>query len=205
MNKFNASAIILAGGKSSRMDGIDKSMLQINNITLIEHIINQISPYFKEIIICSNDINKHGFLKGKIVPDLVLNKGPLMGILSGLIWSNNEINFITACDIPEIPIKYIKKMMDKLGNFNMVVPIKNNKYEPLFAIYKKTPVIKYCKKAIKNDNRKISSIYKNTKVNFIKFDKKFKLHNINNLIEYNNYLNHIKIINDDNIENKSIY
>lgn len=58
---INATAIILAGERSSRM-GKDKSMLPIDDKPLIQHIADQLSPFFKEVIIGTNDVDNINFL-----------------------------------------------------------------------------------------------------------------------------------------------
>ena len=50
MNEHNILGAILAGGKSKRM-GEDKLFLNLNNKTLIEHTVNKVKKYLKEIII----------------------------------------------------------------------------------------------------------------------------------------------------------
>ena len=57
-----ATAIILAGGKSSRMGGENKCLLPINGVPIIQHIKNQLDNYFDEIIIGANDEENYKFL-----------------------------------------------------------------------------------------------------------------------------------------------
>jgi len=37
----NVTAVILAGGKNTRMGGLDKSMLPLRGVPMIRHIVNQ--------------------------------------------------------------------------------------------------------------------------------------------------------------------
>ncbi len=95
-----ATAIILAGGKSSRMGGTDKSLLPVSGVPMIEYIAGQLEGHFDEILIGANDSEKYRFLNLPIVADFETGKGPLMGIYSCLAASASDINFVTACDIP---------------------------------------------------------------------------------------------------------
>ena len=54
MKEHNILGVILAGGKSSRF-GSNKSLSNLSNTKLIEHVINKINKYFSEILIISND------------------------------------------------------------------------------------------------------------------------------------------------------
>ena len=47
---YDITGIILAGGKSTRM-GENKALLEINGITVIEHIKNLMTPIFNKLIL----------------------------------------------------------------------------------------------------------------------------------------------------------
>ncbi|MCP4608305.1 MAG: molybdenum cofactor guanylyltransferase [Planctomycetes bacterium] len=135
--KMPATAIILAGGKSTRM-GQDKNMLPINKRPMIEHVYKQLKPYFSEIIISANHQSRYSFLGETIIRDKVADIGPLMGLASALRASKNEANFVIACDIPEIDISIVKAMLRQIGDYDAVVPkVGLSHYEPLFAVYSK--------------------------------------------------------------------
>ena len=51
------SAVILCGGKSSRM-GFDKCMIKVNNKFLIEIIAEQLEQVFDNIIFMSNNLER---------------------------------------------------------------------------------------------------------------------------------------------------
>ena len=57
MSEHNILGAILAGGQSKRM-GKDKLFLELNNKKLIEHTIDKVRKYLKEIIIITNQDNK---------------------------------------------------------------------------------------------------------------------------------------------------
>jgi molybdopterin-guanine dinucleotide biosynthesis protein A len=137
-NKMHATAIIMAGGKSLRM-GRDKSMLPFEGKPIIEHIFKQLDPHFDQILISSNDTAGYEFLDAKVISDREQGLGPLMGIASAIRASANELNFVTACDIPDIPISLIRRMFREAGDFDVVMPRRSrSKFEPLFAMYKKS-------------------------------------------------------------------
>ena len=83
MNKFG-SAIILAGGKSTRM-GFDKQLLKIDRRRLMDSIINKLKKEFDEIIIVTNRPELYIGLSHKITVDIIKDKGPLGGIHAGLL------------------------------------------------------------------------------------------------------------------------
>ncbi len=182
--KQKATAIILAGGKSSRMRGEDKSLLPINGKPMIKYIFDQIYDIFDEVIIGANDFEKYKFLNCKIVPDLEPENGPLMGILSCLKESKNDLNFITACDIPEMNLKLIQNMLNLATDYDAVVPVKDmDNQEPLYAVYKKT-LISNAELVIKSGKRRIIEIFKNMNVKYIDFDYQGWYQNLNMKDDY---------------------
>jgi molybdopterin-guanine dinucleotide biosynthesis protein A len=184
----NATAIILAGGDSSRM-GADKSMLPIKGKALIEHICTQLSTSFTEILISAADPNKYGFLGFKVIPDQIPNQGPLMGIASALEASANDLNFITACDIPNLPTHLIHQMLTEAKDADIVVPVTGNeKYEPLFAIYHKN-ALNAVNKVLNGPSRKISDVFDHCKVKFLKISTPDLLLNLNTKAEYEEFRN----------------
>lgn len=140
MTKNKSTAIILAGGNSSRM-GADKCMLPVNGKPLITHVAAQLTDAFDEILIGSNQPEKFRFMGLPVVPDIKKNIGPLMGIYSCLKASANKLNFVTACDIPIMNITLIKEMISISGKYDAVMPVNPSQHlEPLFAVYNRSVI-----------------------------------------------------------------
>lgn len=105
MKKFG-TAIILAGGKSSRM-GFDKQFLKIDKRRLMFSIINKLNKEFDEIIIVTNKPDHYIGLSHKITRDILRDKGPLGGIHAGLMQASSKYSLVIACDMPNINLSYI--------------------------------------------------------------------------------------------------
>ncbi|MFU8844064.1 MAG: NTP transferase domain-containing protein [Bacteroidales bacterium] len=179
-----ATAIILAGGKSIRMGGDDKSLLPVDGQPLIAHIVDQLQGHFDEIIIGSNDPGKYKFLNLRIIQDIEKDKGPLMGILSCLKASSSEVNFITACDIPVMNTKLILDMIQVAKDAEIVMPVSgDNNYEPLYALYKKS-IIPAAEIILKNQGRRIIELLNDAKVRFFDFEHSNWYENLNRKDDY---------------------
>ena len=182
----NATAIILAGGDSSRM-GTDKSMLPVKGQTMIEHICAQLSPTFTETLISAAVSNKYDFLSFKVILDKMPNQGPLMGIASALQASADELNFITACDIPHIPMYLVHQMLAEAEDADIVVPITDNeKKQPLFAVYRKN-ALDAINKVLNGPSRKISDVFDHCNVKFLKISTPDLFMNLNTKTEYEEF------------------
>ncbi len=91
---------ILAGGKSSRM-GHAKALLQWNETTIIENIINVCQSLSNRIFLVSS-LNELDFLQLPIIQDHFADFGPGAGIDACLQHSHTSYNCILSCDMPFI-------------------------------------------------------------------------------------------------------
>lgn len=192
MHKCNASAVILAGGKGSRMGGVDKGMLDRKGEPIIAHIKRQLTALFDEIIVGASDRDKYAFLECRVVPDLEAGRGPLMGIYSCLLASGNDVNFVTACDIPEMNPELIREMISLSSEADIVMPVScGNKYEPLYAVYRRS-VTDHIATLLKQDRRRIIDLFSLSRVKFVDFDHGKWYHNLNRRSAYLDYLKRVQ-------------
>ena len=90
---WEASAAILAGGRSSRF-GSDKALALLDGRPLIEQILAQLDNAFAEVLISCDDTAKFSGLGVPVVADPVPGCGPLMGIASALGRARHERVFV---------------------------------------------------------------------------------------------------------------
>jgi len=181
-----ATAIIMAGGDSHRM-GIDKSMLPVNGRPLIERIYEQLRGSFEQVLISANDAAKFAFLGLAVVPDRVAGQGPLMGIASALNASDNDLNFVVACDIPRIELRFARRMLSEAAErgADIILPVGGNgKHEPLFAVYRKSTLVAI-DKVLSSGGRKISDVFPLCTVKYIEMEG--SLINLNTAAEYERF------------------
>ncbi len=179
------TAIILAGGRASRMRGRDKALVKIDGIPIIKRQIKILADIFKTVIVVTDNTRRYRLKGVKIIRDIIPEKGPLGGIYSGLLASDSFYNFVIACDMPFINERLVKYMIKNIKNFDIFLPKIGNKFHPLCGIYSKN-CISVIRQGLTQDRLKVSDIFSKSKVKFISkkklqsFDKKlFCLENIN--------------------------
>ena len=160
------TAIILAGGKSSRM-GFDKAFIEIEGVPLIKRQLRLLGRVFKRVIIVTNSPRKYRLRTVKVIQDIIPGQGPLGGIYAGLIASSSFYNFVAACDMPFLNEALIRHMIKERDSFDVVVPRLKKGYESLFAIYSKNCIMPI-HKTIASKNLRIRDFFKKVKVKEIK-------------------------------------
>lgn len=155
------TAIILAGGKSSRM-GFDKQCLKINNQLLIEITLKSLSDIFSDIIVVTNKCELYKDLDVRVTSDIIKQKGPLSGFHAGLALCESTFSYVIACDMPTINIDYIKYMINAIKtsqkNLQACVTLYKDHLEPFNAFYNKN-IFSKLESYLKNDTIKNKSIY----------------------------------------------
>jgi molybdopterin-guanine dinucleotide biosynthesis protein A len=185
--KLKATAIVMAGGGSVRM-GQDKSMLPVEGRPMIEHIVNQLNPHFSQVLISSDDKAKYGFLGVDVIEDEVEGRGPLGGIASGLKVSANELNFVLACDIPEIHMACVRAMLRQGRDYDAVVPKSGaGRYEPLFAVYKKS-ILGAIESALNSGDYRIMDAISSCRIKYVEVDNSELMKNLNTMEDYEEFV-----------------
>lgn len=170
MKKFG-TAVILAGGKSTRM-GFDKQLLKFNERRLIDSLKRKLSMEFEEIIVVTNKSEYYLGFSDKITKDIIVGKGPLSGIHVGLVEASSQYVYFVACDMPNIYLNYIKYMKEELEDIEVKACV--TKYgewiEPFNAFYSKNMIQDIENHLLKNQ-KSVNSLLKKLDVHYIAEEK----------------------------------
>ncbi|SAK56172.1 molybdopterin-guanine dinucleotide biosynthesis protein MobA [Caballeronia catudaia] len=102
----NVTALVLAGGRGSRMGGIDKGMQPFRGEPLALHVIRRVAPQAAAVLISANrsldDYARLGAAFGaRVIADTRADfPGPLAGIAAALRAATTEFLLIAPCDAP---------------------------------------------------------------------------------------------------------
>ncbi|MCE5214727.1 MAG: molybdenum cofactor guanylyltransferase [Methanobacterium sp.] len=172
------SIIILCGGRGRRM-GQDKGLIQFHEKPLILHVLETAQDIVQEIIIVLRDKNQYKqyikliednnfiFKKLTIAMDLIPDKGPLIGIYTGLRLLSSDKGLILPCDSPFISSEFIGNILSFPDDYEALVPIwSDGMVEPLHAVYSKY-VVEKIEKLIEEDIRDVKSLLEICKVKYV--------------------------------------
>lgn len=198
MSKFG-TAVILAGGKSTRM-GFDKQFLLVNEMRLIDKLITELEGEFKEIIIVSNTPKYYSSKGIKVVSDRIVGMGPLSGVHVGLTESTNDYVYFLACDMPNVCTDYIRYMKSEIQNSQIDACVTRIKewIEPFNAFYSKS-IVNEIESNLRNEKGSIFYLLKKLNCLYIeekearKYSPDWSMFiNLNTKDDLDNYLNYFK-------------
>lgn len=135
-SKLPVTGVILCGGQSKRM-GRPKAFLPFAGKTLIESTMDLMLELFDEVLLVSNTPEEFEHLSANVVRDIIPKRGPLVGILSGLLVARNEHCFVAPCDMPFLTRELLQSMAARRYSTDLLVYSSDGVVEPLLAIYSK--------------------------------------------------------------------
>lgn len=135
-------AIILAGGRSSRMGGGDKCLLRLDGRPLLAHVLDRIKPQACAFLINSNsDPALFGEFEMAVRADAVAGRpGPLAGILTGLSWARemSATHILTVpCDTPWLPEDLVERLRHELQRTGADIAVARDpeRVHPVIALW----------------------------------------------------------------------
>jgi molybdopterin-guanine dinucleotide biosynthesis protein A len=136
-------AIILCGGKSSRM-GRDKATLPFGPERMLQRVVRLIGEAVRlesVVVVAAANQSLPGLPSGVLVArDTHSFHGPLAGLATGLraVTGRADAAYATACDVPLLVPAFVDRMFELLNDFDIAVPFDGEHHHPLAAVYRPT-------------------------------------------------------------------
>ena len=131
------TGVIQAGGKSTRMGGEPKALVELGGKRIIERAVDVLGSVLSDLLIVTNTPELYAFLGLPMVPDVFPDHGSLGGIYSGLKAAKGDGAFTVACDMPFLKAEVIRLIVSHAGEADVVIPKIAEQYETLHALYAK--------------------------------------------------------------------
>lgn len=168
--------IVLAGGSSSRMDGVFKPLLRVCGRSLLEHVVWNLSDISQEVIVSVKDRDQEHAIKRlvslplstRFVVDVLRIRSPLAGMYSALLSARGRIAIIAPSDTPFLTANVYRVLLSRLPGHDAAVPDwGDGRIEPLVGVCYKAPVLHAIIDAIGDGKLKIREIYRRVKTAFV--------------------------------------
>lgn len=176
------TAVIFAGGKSSRMEK-DKSLLPFGGYpTLTQYQFERLRKYFDKVYISAKE-NKFDF-DAELIHDLYEVSSPLAALVS--IFETLDINevFVLSVDAPFVDEKVIGKLVrENKEGLDTVIAQSPGGLQPLCGIYKRS-LLPLAKQHLEEDRHRLTVLLKEAESQFVTFDTDRPFKNLNHPHEY---------------------
>jgi molybdenum cofactor guanylyltransferase len=110
------TGLILAGGRGSRMGGVDKGLQMYRGLPLAQHALERLRPQVGQVMVNANrNQETYRALNVPVWPDQLPDfPGPLAGMLAGLTHCDTTFLATVPCDTPNFPPDLVARLADGL-------------------------------------------------------------------------------------------
>jgi molybdenum cofactor guanylyltransferase len=107
--------LVLAGGRGTRMGGVDKGLQLLHGRPLVAHVIDRLAPQADRVFVSANrHLDAYAALGAAVLidPPCLEFAGPLAGMLAGLNALPDDVWLLTApCDGPHLPADLAARLL----------------------------------------------------------------------------------------------
>jgi len=132
------TGVIQAGGKSTRMGGEPKALLDLGGRRIIDRVVDVMTAITDDLLIVTNTPDLYASLGLPMVPDTFPDGGSLGGIYSGLRAASGASAFTVACDMPFLSADVARLVVGRAPEADVVIPRTGGQLETLHACYAKS-------------------------------------------------------------------
>lgn len=108
------TGLVLAGGRGSRMGGVDKGLQKHQGMPLALHALLRLAPQVGQVLINANrNLSAYESMGVPVWPDALPDyPGPLAGFLAGLGHCETSWLVTVPCDTPNFPPDYVARLAE---------------------------------------------------------------------------------------------
>jgi molybdenum cofactor guanylyltransferase len=135
------TAIVLAGGRATRMGGMDKGLVELAGRPMIAHVLASLAPQVERVLINANRNHARYAAFGwpVVADDDAGFLGPLAGLAAGLRAADTPLVLTAPCDCPLLAPDLAARLYSALeqGRADIAVPFDGERLQPVFALVKR--------------------------------------------------------------------
>jgi molybdopterin-guanine dinucleotide biosynthesis protein A len=158
------SAVIIAGGRSTRFGERDKAVADLAGVPMIRRVADRLLPVVDELVVnCRGDqrVAIERAMAGFSLPvsyalDSEVDEGPMAGIGTGLAACEGEYAIVVACDMPFVDPDVVEYLFERAEGNDAAVPrLDDGWYQTTQAVYRTEAMAEACLDALARGERKI--------------------------------------------------
>ena len=137
MKKDDVTGLVLAGGRASRMGGVDKGLQLLRGVPLVRHALDRLAPQVGPLMINANrHLELYAAFGAPVWPDETGDyAGPLAGVLAGMAHCATPWMVTVPCDTPRFPADLVATLAAAVdaANARIAVPVTDQR-QPVFCL-----------------------------------------------------------------------
>jgi molybdopterin-guanine dinucleotide biosynthesis protein A len=150
---MNAGAIVLCGGKSTRM-GTPKALLPFGPETMLQRVVRLLREVVSPVVV----VGAEGQTLPKLDADVIIARDergervPLDVLRAGMnvLPADIEQAYVTSCDVPLLEPGFVRQILGFARGYDIAVVEIDGFAHPLSAVYRRT-VLPYIEELLAND------------------------------------------------------
>lgn len=190
MDTSQITGLILAGGRGSRMGGVDKGLQPFRGAPMALHVMMRLSPQVGDLMINANqNLAPYEGFGVPVWPDEMQGfAGPLAGLQTGLNHCETPYLVTAPCDSPFLPTDLVERLAEGIERQNAELAVavtgegESRQPHPVFCLLK-TSLLPNLSQFLQAGGRKIDKWYASLSVAEVNFPDESAFRNINTLDE----------------------
>jgi molybdenum cofactor guanylyltransferase len=146
IDRTEITGMVLAGGRGSRMGGVDKGLQNYRGMPLALHALLRLTPQVGEVMINANrNLAAYESMGAPVWPDVIPDyAGPLAGWLTGLEHCTTPYLVTVPCDTPGFPVDLVAHLAARMAENDAHVAMAatfqdgQRKLQPIFSLIRAT-------------------------------------------------------------------
>jgi molybdenum cofactor guanylyltransferase len=135
------TAVVLAGGRATRMGGMDKGLVELAGRPMIAHVLEALAPQVDRVLINANrNLERYAAFGWPVVPDVDTGfLGPLAGLAAGLRAARTPLVLTAPCDCPLLAPDLVTRLYSGLEaeGAEIAAPFDGERLQPVFALVRR--------------------------------------------------------------------
>ncbi|WP_136590552.1 molybdenum cofactor guanylyltransferase [Salinigranum halophilum] len=148
------SAVIVAGGRSTRFGDRDKAVADLGGVPMIRRVAERLAETCDRFVVNCRADQRDAIetamagLDPTVALDTDPDRGPVAGIARGLRAVDAEYAAVVACDMPFVDPAFVAYLFDRAAGHDAAVPRPGEWYEPMQAVYRTGAMADACDAAL---------------------------------------------------------
>jgi molybdopterin-guanine dinucleotide biosynthesis protein A len=158
------TAVVLAGGFSTRFDGGDKALADFGDRPLVGRVADRLASVCGTVVLNCRDEQADALSAAvadcgaavSVATDPEPDRGPVAGILTGLRAVETEYAAVVACDMPFVDPEFVAYLFERAQGADGAVPrLDDGWFQTTQAVYRTAAMADACERALSRGEAKV--------------------------------------------------